>query len=354
LVGVVHAVHVVRHPARVGLDAHHPELRVPLEDAPQDERPHDVLAAADDGEEGVHAGPAGGRLARGEDVEGWRQAERHDRLPELVVRRRVIVLDAGNAGEHDAAEPDRLDGLEVPDALRRRAHRGLADAEQALGVGAAVLGHPAVERVAARRLVVEVAVVADRHADRRVDDLGCDAAPLLIGGPRPGSAPPGRPYARRPPRALTLSTTPARMRCSPETTWPAPAGRSSTRRTGEQPTVAGSKTVTSAAAPGARRPRSAMPKTSAGWVVRRRTASSSESTPRSRTQVPSSSVGAQASHSWLACAPASERPIMVAGCMSSSATIAGSVLRIGMRKRVSRSAASERSRARSTGCTPRS
>src|SRR5882724_1257984 len=434
LVGVVHAVHVVRHPARVGLDAHHPELRVPLEDATQDERPHDVLTAADDGEEGVHAGPARGRLARGEDVEGWRQAERHDRLPELVVRRRVVVLDAGNAGEHDAAEPDRLDGLEVPDALRRRAHRGLADAEQALGVGAAVLGHPAVERVAAGLLVVEVAVVADRHADRRVDDLGRDAVPLLVGEPRlgipaaavellearphepdrylealddehvaraldvlevrgavavrgvdvvdvrvrrlghvrvgrddrvthdarpprstrPGSGPSASTASRPSSRITTPFTTTARMPRASETSRSAPAGKSRTRRSGEQPTVAGSKTVTSAASPGARRPRSAMPKTSAGWVVRRRTASSSESTPRSRTQVPSSSVGAQASHSWLACAPASERPIMVAGCASSSATIAGSVLRIGMRKRVSRSAASERSSARSTGCTPRS
>src|SRR5438876_9046003 len=443
LVGVVHAVHVVRHPARVGLDAHHAELRVALEDAAQDERPHDVLAAADDGQEGVHAGPARGRLARGEDVEGWRQAERHDRLPELVVRRRVVVLDAGNAGEHDAAEPDRLDGLEVPDALRRRAHRGLADAEEALGVGAAVLGHPAVERVAAGLLVVEVAVVADRHADRRVDDLGCDAVPLLIGEPRlgvpaaavqllearphepdllrrlprrgddaerdrylealddehvarafhvlevrgavavrgvdvvdvrirrlghvrvgrddrvthdarpprstrPGSGPSGSTASRPSSRIMTPFTTTARMPCASETSRSAPAGKSRTRRSVEQPTVAGSKTVTSAASPGASRPRSAMPKTSAGWVVRRRTASSSESTPRSRTQVPSSSVGAQASHSWLACAPASERPIMVAGCASSSATIAGSVLRIGMRKRVSRSAASERSRARST------
>src|SRR5438477_1527743 len=449
LVGVVHAVHVVRHPARVGLDAHHPELRVPLEDAAQDERPHDVLAAADDGEEGVHAGPARGRLARGEDVEGWRQAERHDRLPELVVRRRVVVLDAGNAGEHDAAEPDRLDGLEVPDALRRRAHRGLADAEQALGVVAAVLGHPAVERVAAGLLVVEVAVVADRHADRRVDDLGCDAVPLLIGEPRlgvpaaavkllearphepdllrrlprrsddaqrdrhlealddehvaraldvletrravavrrvdvvdigvrrlghvrvgrddrvahdarpprstrPGSGPSGSTASRPSSRITTPFTTTARMPRASETSRSAPAGKSRTRRSGEQPTVAGSKTVTSAASPGARRPRSAMPKTSAGWLVSRRTASSSESTPRSRTQVPSNSVGAQASPRWLACAPASERPIMVAGCASSSATIAGSVLRIGMRKRVSRSAASERSSARSTGCTPRS
>ena len=57
-------------------------------------------------------------------------------------------------------------------------------------------------------------------------------------------------------------------------------------------------------------------------AVSRRTASSSESTPFSRTQWPSSSVGAQASQSWLACAPASESPSMVAGCASSSATMA--------------------------------
>ena len=59
LLGVVHAVHEVRHPARVGLDAHELELRVALEDATEDEEADDVLAAADDREERVELGPAG-------------------------------------------------------------------------------------------------------------------------------------------------------------------------------------------------------------------------------------------------------------------------------------------------------
>ncbi len=48
LVGVVHAVHEVRHPAGVGLDAHELELRMALEHAAEDEDADDVLAAADD------------------------------------------------------------------------------------------------------------------------------------------------------------------------------------------------------------------------------------------------------------------------------------------------------------------
>ena len=92
-------------------------------------------------------------------------------------------------------------------------------------------------------------------------------------------------------------------------------GKSHTRRSGAQPTVAGSKTTTSAARPGARRPRSAMPKTVGG--LRRQPAHAvleRQHAACSRTQLPSSSVGAQASQSWLACAPASERPSIVAGC----------------------------------------
>src|SRR5262245_21444792 len=70
--GVVHAVHEVRHPARVGLDAHHAKLRVPLEDATEDEHAQDVLAAADDGHKGVELGPAGLQIIRaaGQDVKG--------------------------------------------------------------------------------------------------------------------------------------------------------------------------------------------------------------------------------------------------------------------------------------------
>src|SRR5215468_8981995 len=54
---VVHAVHEVRHPACVGLDAHQPEPRMALEHSAEYERPDDVLAAADDRHEGVDPGP---------------------------------------------------------------------------------------------------------------------------------------------------------------------------------------------------------------------------------------------------------------------------------------------------------
>src|SRR5438128_3779407 len=68
LEGVVHAVHVVRHPPGVGLDADDAELRVALEHAAEHQRPHDVLASADDGEKRVHAWPTDGRgVARRQD-----------------------------------------------------------------------------------------------------------------------------------------------------------------------------------------------------------------------------------------------------------------------------------------------
>src|SRR5438874_710823 len=450
LEGVVHAVHVVRHPPGVGLDADDAELRVALEDAAQHQRPHDVLAAADDGEKRVHARPAyRGAVARREDVEGERQPEVDRRLPEVVVRRRIVVLDARVAGHHHAAEPHRRDRPDVLDALRGRAHRGLSDAEQAVRVRRAIRAEPAVVGVAAGLLVIEVAVVADGHADGRIDDLGRDAVALLVGHPRlgiptaaveilearaheadllrrlarggddaerdrhlepldhedvahpldvldvrravaelrvdvvdervrrlgdvrvgrddrmahparpprstrPGSGASGSTASRPSSRMTTPFTTTARIPAASETSRSAPAGKSYTRRSGPQLTVAGSNTVTSAASPAARRPRSRMPKTSAGSDVRRRTASSSDRTLFSRIHLPSSAVGAQASQSWLACAPASDSPSIVAGWRSSSATTASSVLSTARRKRVWSPDASDRSSIRSTGWTPRS
>src|SRR6185436_19684532 len=84
------------------------------------------------------------------------------------------------------AQPHALDPLEVLDALARRAHRGLTDAEEPLAVRRAVFGDPAVVGVEAGLPVVEVAVVADGHADRRVEDLGGDAVALLVGEARLG------------------------------------------------------------------------------------------------------------------------------------------------------------------------
>ena len=77
-------------------------------------------------------GPRVGRVSRV--VRMWndeRQAELDGRLPELVVDRRVVVLDRRLARHHHAAQAERLDLLDVGDALLGRAHRRLADAEQA-------------------------------------------------------------------------------------------------------------------------------------------------------------------------------------------------------------------------------
>ena len=96
VVGVVGAVHPVRCPTGVGLDAHHAQVGMALEHRAEDQRADDVLVAADDREERVElraADRAGVRRvgAAREDVERRREPELDDRVPELVVHRVVVV-----------------------------------------------------------------------------------------------------------------------------------------------------------------------------------------------------------------------------------------------------------------------
>jgi hypothetical protein len=158
-----------------------------FEHAAEHQHAHDVLATAHDAQERVHLRPARAIGARGEDVEAERQAEVDRRFPELVERGGVVVgLAPRQAGHHHAAQAGRFDRLHVGDALFRRTHRGLPDAEQALGRERAVLGDPAVVGLEARVLVVGVAVVAQDHADGGIDDLGGHAVTQLIGEARRG------------------------------------------------------------------------------------------------------------------------------------------------------------------------
>jgi hypothetical protein len=62
-----------------------------------------------------------------------------------------------------------------------------------IGVRGAVLPHPLVEGVHAGALVVEVGVVAEDHADRRVEDLAGDPVAVLVGEPRVRIEPAGVP-----------------------------------------------------------------------------------------------------------------------------------------------------------------
>ena len=86
---------------------------MPLEHATQNEGAQDVLAPADDGEEPVELGtarePAQGVVPAGEDVEGQRQTQVDRRLVEGGVHGIVIVRHRRIAGQHDAAQPERLD-----------------------------------------------------------------------------------------------------------------------------------------------------------------------------------------------------------------------------------------------------
>ncbi len=85
LVGVVHAIHEMRRPAGIGLDADDAQLGMALEHAGIDQHAHDVLAAADDRQEAVNLGPArldhGVVAARRQDVEAERQLAARRPLP---------------------------------------------------------------------------------------------------------------------------------------------------------------------------------------------------------------------------------------------------------------------------------
>ena len=52
--GVIHAVHIVRHPAGVALGTHEFQLRMTLEDPTQDQEPDHILDRPDDAEKIVH------------------------------------------------------------------------------------------------------------------------------------------------------------------------------------------------------------------------------------------------------------------------------------------------------------
>ena len=120
-----------------------------------------------------------------EDVERRRQPELDDRVPELVVHRVVVVgVCGGMPGSITPRRPEALIASRSRDPVLGRAQRGLAHADEPVRRGRAELGDPLVVRVEARVLVVDVGVVAQHHADRRVDDLGGDAVGVLVGEAR--------------------------------------------------------------------------------------------------------------------------------------------------------------------------
>jgi hypothetical protein len=158
---------------------------MPLEHPAEHEGAQDVLAAADDAEERVELGTPRGPLEAvvpaGEDVEGQREPQVHRCLVERAVDGIVVVGHRGIARHHDASQSQRLDAPKVGDAVRHRAHRGLAHADEAIGVRATELGDPEVIGVEAGLLVVEVGVIADHHPYGGIDDLRRDPVAVLIG-----------------------------------------------------------------------------------------------------------------------------------------------------------------------------
>ena len=116
-------------------------------------------------------------------MERQRHPERDRGFPARIERGVVVVLLSGIAGHHHALEAHRLDVLEIGNALLDRADRGLAHADQAPGGMAAIGLEPAVIGIEAGLLVVEVGVIADQHADGRIDKLGADAVAILVREP---------------------------------------------------------------------------------------------------------------------------------------------------------------------------
>ena len=73
LEGVIHAIHVMGHPAGVCFHAHHFQLRKPFEHATENQRADNVLITPNDGHEAVHARPAHPFAAARENVKRQRQ-----------------------------------------------------------------------------------------------------------------------------------------------------------------------------------------------------------------------------------------------------------------------------------------
>src|SRR5271156_4017124 len=185
---MIHSIHIVRHPSSVGLDAYYFQLRMTLENTAQHESPDDVLASADDRQEAVELGTASleAIAAAGQDVEAQRHLEIDRGLIEGRVDRTVVVLERGITGHHDALESQLFHLAQVRDAFLDRAHRTLSGSYQTIGMRRAVLTYPEVVSIEACLLVVEVAMVAEDHADRRVDHFGGDAVAILIRHARVG------------------------------------------------------------------------------------------------------------------------------------------------------------------------
>ena len=89
LVGMVHAIHVVRNPARIGLDADNLEVGEAIEDTAEYESAHHVLAATNDREEAVDTRtpdlPRKTVRFAGQDVERERHVALDSGRPDLVV-----------------------------------------------------------------------------------------------------------------------------------------------------------------------------------------------------------------------------------------------------------------------------
>src|ERR1700691_3704547 len=180
VVCMIHPIHIVRHPSGISLDAYYFQLRMTLENSAENESPDDVLASPDDRQEAVELRPT--RLevvgAAGQDMKAQRHLEIDRGLIERRIDRTVVILERGVAGHHDALEPEILHLAQIRDSFVDRAHRSLPRANQPCWMCGAVLADPKIVGVEACLLVVEVAMVAENHTDRWVDNFGGDTVAI--------------------------------------------------------------------------------------------------------------------------------------------------------------------------------
>src|ERR1700732_440520 len=157
VVCMIHAVHIVRPPSGVRLDAYYFQFRMTLENSAEHESADDVLASADDRQEAVELGPA--RLevvaAAGQDVKAQRHFEIDRGFIERRIDRTVVVLERRVTGHHDALEPELLHLAQIRDAFLDRSHGSLPGPNQTIGMRRAVLAYPQIVSVEACLLVVE-------------------------------------------------------------------------------------------------------------------------------------------------------------------------------------------------------
>ena len=184
VIRMIHPVAVMRHPPGIGLDTHDLQIRNPIEHATKNEGANQILVSSNDRHERVELRAPRFVVLAGQDMETQNQAE-IDRSRVEVIPRRIVIVRAAvvgrtrRAGQHHTPQASGRDGFEVADGFGNCAGCGLPASVQTVRGHGAVLGDPPVVGVEHCLLEIDVGMVAQQHANRRVDHLAINAVGLL-------------------------------------------------------------------------------------------------------------------------------------------------------------------------------